>query len=98
MIVVFKQCAASQILVEDVNPMEIWLSCNLLHSLFGMDQLDFVASSDILHCLAEDRVVHQLEEVLFKSIASDFPFLSVHRDVGSQPKRLGKFNPSVDLL
>ena len=43
-----------------VNPTKIGLSsmilifsCNLLHSLFGGDQLDFIATSDNLSCLAK---------------------------------------------
>ena len=63
-----------------------------------MDQLDFIATSDNLQCLAKYQVFHQFEVVLFKCVAGDFPSLSIHRDVGSQLKRLGKLDSLVDFL
>ena len=63
-----------------------------------MDQLDFIATSDNLQCLAKYQVFHQFEVVFLKSVVGDFLSLSVHRDVGSQLKRLLKLDSLVDFL
>ena len=41
-------------LVKNVDLLEVWLSCNLLHSLFGVNQLDFFATLDIVYGFVKD--------------------------------------------
>ena len=54
--------------------------------------------SDVLHCFAEHRVIHEFEEIHLKIVASLSSELGVEIDVGFHPCRLIKFNRAMNFL
>ena len=54
--------------------------------------------SDVLHCFAENGVIHQFNEILLKIVCSVSPKLGVAIDVGFHPFRLIEFNHSMNVL
>ena len=53
--------------------------------------------SEVLHRLAEDRVVHELEKVLFEIGCGLLPELGVQGNVGLHPRPLLELEDFVDL-
>ena len=53
-----------QILGEDDATIEIGLGHELQGLLLGGDEPDVDVLPNIFHCFAEDRIIHELEEVL----------------------------------
>ena len=69
----------------------------ILVSLVRPDKLHVDAVSEVLHCLAEDRVVHELEEVLFEIRCGPLPELGVQGNVRLHPRPLLELEDFVDL-
>ena len=68
-----------------------------LVSLVRPDKLHVDAVSEVLHCLAEDRVFHELEEVLLEIRCGPLPELGVQGNVGLHPRPLLELEDFVDL-
>ena len=83
-----------QIIVEDVRSGKGWAEFVLL---MRAHQFDINPLPQVLHGLPEDRVVHELVEVLLEVAGSPFSELCVHPDVGLHPGALPEAEGPVDL-
>ena len=87
---------SGQVIVEDMHSMEGRLCSDFLQAFFGVDQLKVHSLSHVFHGFAKDRIVQQLEEILFERVSCLLAFLCVQRDVLRQPERLTEFNTTMD--
>ena len=74
--------------------------CDKLSQLVSFvrpDKLHVDAVSEVLHRLAEDRVVHELEEVLLEIGSGLLPELGVQGDVWLHPRPLLELEDFVDF-
>ena len=62
------------------------------------DQLNVYTLAQVFHRLAEDRIVHELVEILFKVAGSLLAKLCVHLDIGLHSGALVEPQSSVNLL
>ena len=77
-----------QIIVEDVHSGKGWAGIEEPEFVLLMQarQFDINMLPQVLHGLPEDRVVHELVEVLLQVAGNPFLELCVHPDVGLHPR------------
>ena len=67
---------------------KLWSRAIIANRLFAAHQLDVRALPQILHCLAEDGVVHQFKKVLLERVGGSLALLGVEPDMWLEPCRL----------
>ena len=88
-----------QVVVEDIGPSKCWTGDEApeLVLLVSSHQLHINPPPQVLHGLPEDRVVHQLVEVLLKAAGGLLPELSIHLDVWLHPRTLVEPEGTMDF-
>ena len=78
-------------------PARVLLKTSVLANRGLADKLHIDAVSEVLHRLAEDRVVHELEEVLLEIRCGPLPELGVQGNVRLHPRPLLELEDFLDL-
>ena len=88
-----------QVVIEDIGPSECWAGDEApeLVLLMQSHQFHINPPPQVLHGLPEDRVVHQLVEVLLEVAGGLLPGLCVHSDVWLHPRALVEPQGTMDL-
>ena len=88
-----------QVVVEDIGPSKCWAGDEAPEFVLLMrtHQLHINPLPQVLHGLPEDRVVHQLVEVLLKAAGGLLPELCIHPDVWLHSRALVEPEGAMDL-
>ena len=86
-----------QVVIEDIGPGWAGDEAPEFVLLVSSHQIHINPPSQVLHGLPEDRVVHQLVEVLLEVAGGLFPELCIHLDVWLHPRALIEPEGTMDL-
>ena len=88
-----------QIVVENIGPSKCWAGdeASEFVLLIRMHQLHINPLPQVFHGLPEDRVVHELVEVLLKVAGGILSKLCIHPNVWLHPRALVKPEGAIDF-